>query len=189
MFKKLHPLIQNRALTITVAAIGDGKVRVNVVPQALESDSKANEKIGYSHKDKIAKIPESAIAALTTPLSLVGTPEEIDAELPMALAQFAESHVQLQKTIEDAKEQIASAVKEIQDREKSKSKSSSASGGKREEKSETSAANNELLPLWVKPATEAPTPARGGSIDNPGEPVAATPVQQTLKTEPTEVTH
>jgi PRTRC genetic system protein E len=80
MFKELYPLIQNRALTITVAAIGDGKVRVNVVPQSLDSDNKVNEKVGYSHKDKIAKIPESAIAALTTPLSLVGTPEEIDGE-------------------------------------------------------------------------------------------------------------
>ena len=49
MFKELHPLIQKRALTITVAALEDGKIRVNVVPQALDQDRKINEKVGYSH--------------------------------------------------------------------------------------------------------------------------------------------
>ena len=33
--------------------------------QALAKDSKANEKIGYGKKDKIAQIPDSAIRALT----------------------------------------------------------------------------------------------------------------------------
>jgi PRTRC genetic system protein E len=82
MFQELHPLIQNRPLTITVASVGAGKVRVNVVPQALETDAKVNETISYSHKDRVAKVPESAIAGLTTPLSLTGTPEEIDSEMP-----------------------------------------------------------------------------------------------------------
>ena len=57
----------------------------------LEKDSKINGKIGYSNKDKIAKVPESAINALTTPLSLTGTPEEIDQTLTQALTQFGVS--------------------------------------------------------------------------------------------------
>jgi len=169
MFKELHPLIQNRSLTITVAALGGGKIRVNVVPQALESDGQVNDKIGYSHKDTIAKIPESAIAALTTPLSLTGTPDEIDVEMPQSLAQFAESHVQLQRALEDAKEQIAGAVKEIQERDKNKPKTSAASAPKPEKKEDKQAATGELLPLWVKPPAGSAAAAGGTSAAREAE--------------------
>ena len=124
MFTELMPLIEQRPVTITVAVLGGTNlIRVNVVPKILEKDDQVNDKVGYSNKDKIAKIPDAAIKALTTPLSLTGTPEEIDAELAQALREFAESHVHLQKTVDQAKEQIAEAVKEIEEREKNKSKS------------------------------------------------------------------
>jgi PRTRC genetic system protein E len=121
MFTELMPLIEQRPVTITVAVLsGSQRIRVNVVPKSLEKDSQVNDKIGYSNRDKIAKVPDEAINALTTPLSLTGTAEEIDAEL--ALREFAESHVQLQKTVDHAKEQIAEAVKAIEERDKNKAK-------------------------------------------------------------------
>ena len=123
MFIELMPLIENRPLTITVAALSEGRIRVNVVPQALAKDSKANEKIGYANKDKIAQIPESAIHALTTPLSLTGTPEEIDAELAQQLKAFVDSHMALRQSVEEARQQIAEAVKAIEERDKARSKS------------------------------------------------------------------
>jgi PRTRC genetic system protein E len=124
MFTELMPLIEQRPITITVAVLsGSRQIRVNVVPKTLEKDDQVNGKIGYSNEDKIAKVPGAAIKALTTPLSLTGTPEEIDAELAQALREFAESHVHLQRTVDQAKEQIAEAVKAIEEREKSKSKS------------------------------------------------------------------
>jgi PRTRC genetic system protein E len=127
MFAELMPLIEQRPLTITVAVLrGSRQIRVNVVPQTLEKDGKVNDKIGYSSKDRIAKVPDEAINALTTPLSLTGTAEEIDAELAQALREFAESHVQLQKTVDQAKEQIAEAVKAIEERDKNKVKSKTA---------------------------------------------------------------
>ncbi len=123
MFTELMPLIEHRPVTITVAVLaGSHRIRVNVVPKSLEKDSQINDKIGYSNKDKIAKVPDEAIKALTTPLSLTGTAEEIDAELVQALREFAESHVQLQKTVDQAKEQIAEAVKAIEERDKNKTK-------------------------------------------------------------------
>src|SRR6267378_2068451 len=123
MFTELMPLIEHRPLTITVAVLnGSRQIRVNVVPQSLERDAKVNDKIGYSSKDRIAKVPDEAIKALTTPLSLTGSAEEIDAELAQALREFAESHVQLQKTVDQAKEQIAEAVKTIEERDKNKTK-------------------------------------------------------------------
>jgi PRTRC genetic system protein E len=170
MFKELHPLIQNRPLTITVASVGGGKIRVNVVPQALESDSKVNDKIGYSHKDKIAPIPGNAISALTTPLSITGLPDEIDAELAGALTQFAESHVQLQRTLEDAKEQIATAVKEIQERDKKPKGAAAATAAKPEDKKDKPVAG-ELLPLWCKPS-DGPGAAAAENAGPSGGPAA-----------------
>src|SRR6267143_53301 len=83
MFTELMPMIEQRPLTITVAVLNGGRrIRVNVVPQTLEKDGKVNDKI---HKDKIAEVPDEVIKALTTPLSLTGTAEEIDAELAQAL--------------------------------------------------------------------------------------------------------
>jgi PRTRC genetic system protein E len=126
MFIELMPLIESRPLTITVAALSEGRIRVNVVPQALAKDSKVNDKIGYANKDKIAQIPESAIHALTTPLSLTGTPDEIDAGLAQQLKAFVDSHVALQQSVEEAKQQIAEAVKAIEERDKARSKSKTA---------------------------------------------------------------
>ncbi len=123
MFTELMPLIEQRPVTITVAVLKSRQIRVNVVPMSLEKDSHVNDKIGYSAKDKVAKVPDEAIKALTTPLSLTGTAEEIDAELAQALREFAESHVQLQKAVNQAKEQIAEAVKVIEERDKNKAKS------------------------------------------------------------------
>jgi PRTRC genetic system protein E len=153
MFRELMPLIENRPLSITVAALNGGRIRVNVVPQVLDKDSRVNEKVGYSNKDKIAKVPESAINALTTPLSLTGTPEEIDQSLAGALTQFVESHGRLQHTLDEARAQIAEAVTAAEEREKTKTKTKSAScGTATDKKEEKKSESDELLPLWCTPA-------------------------------------
>lgn len=120
MFIELNPLIQKRSLTITVAAEGDGKLRVNVIPQPVDKDKQANKKIQSSHEKEVAPIPDTAIEGLTTPLCLTGTPEEIDAGLSEALTKFTTSHATLQQSYDSAAEQIAAAVKAIDEREKLK---------------------------------------------------------------------
>ena len=156
MFRELIPLIENRPLSITVAVLTGGQIRVNVVPQQLDKDSKVNDKIGYSNKEKIAKVPESAINALTTPLSLTGTPEEIDESLPQALSNFAQSHVRLQNAVDDARKEIAEAVKATEERDKNKSKTKSASGGTTDKKENKKTGADELLPLWCASSSKAP---------------------------------
>src|SRR5258708_12595568 len=126
MFKELLPLITKRNLTITVEVVEENRIRVNVVPQALKADTEANGKIKYSHRDEIAEIPDGAIKALTAPLSLTGTAEEIDATLPEILTRFTESHVGLQNTFDRARDQIEQAVKAIDEREKNKPKAKTA---------------------------------------------------------------
>jgi hypothetical protein len=71
-------------------------------------------------------------------LSLTGTAEEIDQELAQTLKNFAESHVQLQETFDRAKEQIAEAVKAIEERDKNKSKSKTVIQPKQDQDTDTS---------------------------------------------------
>ena len=67
MFSELYPLLAQRSLTITIAALSEGQIRVNVIPHPRPEDTKVNEQITYAHKDEVARIPEAAIKALTTP--------------------------------------------------------------------------------------------------------------------------
>jgi PRTRC genetic system protein E len=162
MFSELMPLIERRTITITVAALNEGHIRVNVVPAALAEDSKVNEKIGYSNKDKIAQVPESAIHALTTPLSLTGAPDEIDAQLAEQLKTFVDSHLALQQAVDRARGEIAEAVKAVEERDKNRSKARTAATTKPDAKSsdnkveETMPATDSLPLFEPKAAAEQP---------------------------------
>jgi PRTRC genetic system protein E len=153
VFQELMPLLRKRSLTITIAALAEGQIRVNVIPHPRPEDAKTNEQIKYTHKDEVAAIPDSAIKALTTPISLTGTAEEIDARLSNVLLQFVESHTQLQATFERASTEISDAVKAIDERNKNKAKTKAATS-KAEQKPDPKAKADEkpkqddTLPLW-----------------------------------------
>lgn len=159
MFIELMPLIEKRTITITVAALKQGHIRVNVVPTALAEDSKLNENISYSNKEKIARIPESAIHALTTPLTLTGTPDELDAQLADQLKAFVESHLALKQSVDRARQEIADAVMAIEERDKNRSKARTAPIMKAEKPSENrdeeTSSPTDSLPLF-EPKAAAP---------------------------------
>jgi PRTRC genetic system protein E len=90
MFKELGPLLRQRTVVMILSRLEDDTIRVNVIPR---------------------KLNESENDALTTPLSVAGTAEELDAELPSALVQFVGAHLELGNTLESAKEQMAAAAK------------------------------------------------------------------------------
>lgn len=90
MFKELGPLLRQRTVVMILTRLEDDTIRVNVIPR---------------------KLSESENDALTTPLSVAGTAEELDAELPSALVQFVGAHLELKSTLESAKEQMAAAAK------------------------------------------------------------------------------
>jgi PRTRC genetic system protein E len=157
MFIELMPLIEKRTITITVSALTQGRIRVNVVPSVLAEDGKVNEKIGYSNKDKIAQIPESAVHALTTPLSLTGAPDELDAQLAEQLKSFVDSHVALQRSVDSARQEIADAVTAIEERDKNRSKARTTPAMKAEKPSENRVEETnsptDSLPLFEPKAT------------------------------------
>jgi len=117
-----------------VAAFNEGRIRVNVVPAPLAEDSRVNDEIGYSNKDKLAQIPESAVCALTTPFSLTGAPDEIDAQLAEQLKAFVDSHVALRQSVDHAKQEIADKVKAIEERDRNRSKAKTAATTKSDDK-------------------------------------------------------
>jgi PRTRC genetic system protein E len=90
MFKELCPVLRQRAVTMILTRLENDTIRVNVIPR---------------------KLNESENDALTTPLSVTGTAEDLDAQLPSALVQFVGAHLELRNTLESAKEQMAEAAK------------------------------------------------------------------------------
>ena len=176
MLKELEPLLAKRSLTITVAAVAASQIRVNVIPHSRPEFTKVNEQIKYTHKDEVAAIPDSAIKALTTPISLTGTAEEIDVKLADVLLQFVESHTQLQATFDRASTEISEAVKAIDERNKNKPKvKTTASKAEQKEdpkaKADDKPKQDETLPLWwTNPSVPPPGAA---AAQNAGSPAAS----------------
>lgn len=92
MFQELMPLLAQRVVMLTATRINSDLVCVNIIPQRLKSGDENNE-------------------ALTIPLSLTGTPKELDEELPKQLVEFVQSHLELSSTLKSAKEEMEAAAK------------------------------------------------------------------------------
>jgi len=101
MFKELAPYLRQRAVLLTVTHIEDDQIRVNVIPQ---------------------KLKDGENAALTTPLTVTGTADELDNDLPATLVNFVSAHLQLRNTLDRAKAEMDAAAKTAQAEARSKAK-------------------------------------------------------------------
>ena len=101
MFKELAPYLRQRAVLLTVTHIDDDQIRVNVIPQ---------------------KLKDGENAALTTPLTVTGTADELDRDLPVTLVNFVSAHLQLRNTLDRAKAEMDAAAKTAQAEARSKTK-------------------------------------------------------------------
>jgi PRTRC genetic system protein E len=110
------PLLAERTVLITVAREGDSTIRLNVCPK---------------------RTTEGENAALSTPLSFVGTPEELDRDFAKELSMYVDTHRQLSSTLAQAKATMDAAAKAAQEEAKRKA----------EEKRK------------AKPSTPTPTPS------------------------------
>ena len=90
MFTELMPLLRKRRLILTVSLVEGDTIRATVVPQKA-SDTEDN--------------------ALTTPLAITGTAEELDRDFPQQLVEFTGAHLQLQTTLASAKADMDAAAK------------------------------------------------------------------------------
>ena len=103
VFTELMPLLRQRAVMITISDVGQGLLRVNIIPRKLVVDGSSDEN-----------------TALTTPLSITGKAEELDRELPGQLATFTESIARTGSNLDELKTQHAAAVKALEAENKKK---------------------------------------------------------------------
>jgi PRTRC genetic system protein E len=99
VFVELTPLLAGRTVLITVAKVSDKTLRINVIPTLAKADENA---------------------ALSTPLTYTGSPEELDAELGKHLAGYVQIHQQTASTLAEAKATMEAAAKAAQEEAKRK---------------------------------------------------------------------
>jgi PRTRC genetic system protein E len=88
MFKELAPYLRQRAVLLTVTHVEEDQIRVNVIPQ---------------------KLKEGENAALTTPLTVTASAEELDRDLPATLVSFVGAHLGLKNSLDRAKAEMDGA--------------------------------------------------------------------------------
>ena len=105
MFTELMPLLRKRGLLFTISLVEGDTIRVTVLPQ---------------------KASETEENALTTPLAITGTSEELDRDLPQQLVEFVGAHLQLQSTLTSAKAEMDAAAKAAREEARKKTTKPSA---------------------------------------------------------------
>jgi len=149
MFKELVPILRNRAVLMTATALDDDQIRVNFVPK---------------------KTKDGDHDALTTPLSVTGTAEELDAQLAATLVGFVASHLQMKNALEKAKADMDAATKTAQAEARAKSKTpASKTPAKGEPTSAAVVAQSPepAKPIPAKPASLFDLPAPVEDEDDP----------------------
>jgi PRTRC genetic system protein E len=142
MFKELAPYLRQRAVLLTVTHLGEDQIRVNVIPQ---------------------KLKEGENAALTTPLTVSGTAEELDRDLPATLVNFVSAHLELKNTLDRAKAEMDAAAKTAQAEARSRSKTAATRVAPKPEPEKAAETTKPLPQTPERPRTaslfDAPAPA------------------------------
>jgi PRTRC genetic system protein E len=143
MFAELMPLLAQRTVLITVARENDTTLRVNVLPK---------------------RSSEMENAAFTTPLSFVGTPEELDRDLCRELAAYVDAYQRLGSTLAEAKATLEAAAKAAQEEAKHKAEEKRKS----KEASSTPAPTSSTPPI---PKSTQPGARSLSETPQPGQPL------------------
>ena len=154
MFKELAPLLRHRAVLFTVSHIGEDQFRVNVVPK---------------------KFSDGENDALTTPVSVSGTVEDLDAQLPQTLVAFVSGHLELKNTLDRAKADMDAAAKAAQIEARNKSKI-------QVEKKDKNTTTTTRPPSVEAPVEQKPEPAKTPSLFE--APLVPEPVMVAANTPP-----
>ena len=160
LFQGLAPLLVNRTVIMTVAADGKGLLTLNVIPKKVKDDESA---------------------ALTTPLCITASPEELDRDLAAQLRDFTDVHAKAATNIQQVKDELAAAEKaerEAADERRAK---------KTKSKVIPPAAGEDAKPQSVKPVGSGQTSL--GLFDQAdGEPEENSPARAVVAVEQGQVT-
>ncbi len=140
MFAELMPLLRKRRLLLTISLVEGDTIRATVVPQ---------------------KASATEDNALTTPLAITGTAEELDRDLPQQLVEFTGAHLQHQTTLATAKAEMDAAAKAAREeaRKKSSKPSSASSPTTQSTPATTTARPEPEAPSLFAPVAQAETTA------------------------------
>jgi PRTRC genetic system protein E len=154
MFKELAPLVRHRAVLFTVSHVEHNRFRVNVIPKKTTD--------GENH-------------ALTTPVSVTGTVEELDKELSQTLLHFVSSHLELENSLEQAKAEMEEASKAARAEARKKSgsqttKKDAAGNSNKPAVTSEAPASAKAEPSKVASLFDStPEPARSHQTDGPAD--------------------
>jgi PRTRC genetic system protein E len=148
MFKELAPVLRDRSVLLTVTLVDADQIRVNIVPK---------------------KFKDGENDALTTPLSVTGTAEDLDAELSSTIVGFVGSHLQMKNTLEKAKAEMDAASKAAQAEARAKSKTTTKQVPPKTESAQPAATakpTESAKPAPQKPASlfDMPAPAATAAV-------------------------
>jgi PRTRC genetic system protein E len=159
MFQELMPFLAQRILLLTLSRVSDEQMSVNIIPKPLKFDQQDNN------------------AVLTMPLSVTGTPKELDEQLPRQLVEFVETHLGLSSTLKSAKEQMEAAAKAAREAARKptssksqigSSRSTTLSAAKVQTESDTKESSNDSAstPEQTQPSTASAGDSDGASTGN-----------------------
>ena len=145
MFKELLPVLRDRAVLLTVTLVDADQIRVNIVPKKLKDGDND---------------------ALTTPLSITGTAEDLDAELSTTIISFVGSHLQMKNALDKAKAEMDAASKTAQAEARAKSKTPAKTAPTNSEVTQYAPTAKPTEPAPEKPASlfDMPTPAATATV-------------------------
>jgi PRTRC genetic system protein E len=145
MFAELLPILRNRALMITVGLVNDEAIRVHVIPKQVKNDDPGD-------------------CALTSPLTVTGTAEELDRDFAAQLVGFTNSFVKLGSNLSEIEASHTTAVKAVE-AEKKKDLESKRKGA-------ASKAPAAAAPVKREPEMKDGKPVFGSRISSPAEPLS-----------------
>ena len=94
MFREFTPLLAKRSLVLTVASVGDERIRVTITPRPTGKDE-----------------PKELIQ----PFAIEGTAQELDDGLSAAIVGYTSEHLTLERSLEQVKANMDAALKEVKD--------------------------------------------------------------------------
>jgi PRTRC genetic system protein E len=133
MFKELLPVLRDRAVLLTVTLVDADQIRVNIVPKKLKDGDND---------------------ALMIPLSVTGTADALDADLPSAIVSFVGFHLQMKNNLEKAKAEMDAASKAALAEARAKSKTPAKTAQPNAEVTQNAPTARPAEP--VKPAPQKP---------------------------------
>ena len=138
MFAKLHQLASTGPVLITAAREGTDQLRINIVPKTVEGQD----------------------PGLGTPLSLVGTPAELEAGALDAIAEYVAARAGLETSLSEAKATMDAAAAAAKEKAAKKASPLAKPAAKPAEPAGPGASSREL-------DEDAPTPAPASAAEPP----------------------